>query len=85
VPLGSGKSFVLFMVYQEGKVALHYDRRKAVESAFRGLPPPFRNAADSVKTLGNRYKRPPVAEFTSPCSQMCVSCFSGKSLTVTGD
>jgi hypothetical protein len=60
----SGALYILiarsFLRLTTGRVAeapLHFQRRKAVEPTFRGLPPPFDDAIHSVSTFGNGYKK----------------------------
>jgi hypothetical protein len=49
------KSFVRFVPFGLAGTPLHFERRKAVESSFRGFPPPVKLVTNSVRTFGNCY------------------------------
>jgi hypothetical protein len=55
--IGVAASLVRILTRLVAAAPLHYERRKAVGSSFRGLPPPFNRTVHSVRTFGNRYNR----------------------------
>ena len=50
------KSLVRLVLHGASGTPLHFERRKAVESSFRGFPPPSHTCSFRSETFGNPYK-----------------------------